>query len=155
MFPLLVYLPSESVTVHCTSRHAHFFLDYFIRQKFIPRYTGQIFAWSLQSRSHDSCSWPLDVRRDSDCPHTSHLSASPAWTSRGNTVSTNAYVDKYWLFLSLVLHLATVGATRTGGRYLYKCTAPTMWQILKCLSDARRDSAAVDALVKLHRWSIQ
>jgi hypothetical protein len=68
--------------------------------------------------------------------HTQNLFACQAWTSCVNARSLGM-IRKHWWYIWLVSHLLTVGGALTGVQYMYKCTAPTKWQVStsdKCLS---------------------
>lgn len=141
-----MYLSSESITVHCTDMYT---------VSSTALYGKRSYTNTLGKYSSDHCN-PVPMIRvvghsTYDATLTAHTQATCLLLKYERvvgiqTVSTTPSADKYWRFLSLVSHLPT----RTVGRYLY-----SVLQIVKCLSDASRDSAAAEALVKVHRWSFQ
>jgi hypothetical protein len=46
-----------------------------------------MFALPLGSHPHNSYTWLLDMLNDTDCPHTSHMSACQVWTSCENAIT--------------------------------------------------------------------
>jgi hypothetical protein len=46
-----------------------------------------MFALTLGLHSYDSYTWLLDMPNDTDCPHTSHMSACQVWTSCENVIT--------------------------------------------------------------------
>ena len=84
---------------------------------FVPRYTCQMFVWSLQRRSHDLCTWSLDVGNDSDSSHTQGTCLLGKY-QRVVETQEKSLLDKQQT-VPIPLTLPTVGARRTSGRYLY------------------------------------
>jgi len=58
-----------------------------------------MFAMPLGSHPRDSYTWLLDMPNDTDCPHTSHMSACQVWTSCENVI-TSIHISSKQIMLS-------------------------------------------------------
>jgi hypothetical protein len=96
------------------------FNDKFIRQTLLLEYTCHIFAWSLWSRSHDSHTWSLTIRRTARywlSTHT-HKQVTSLLAKYKRVVGTQQ-ASRWWI-LWLVSYLQSV----INDKYFYKCTIP-------------------------------
>jgi hypothetical protein len=71
----MVYLTNATVILQCTRSQVDTVPTAGLSGKHsLLEYTCQTFAWSLWSRSHDSHTWSITIRRTTrDCPHTHAL----------------------------------------------------------------------------------
>jgi hypothetical protein len=76
-----------------------------------------MFAWSMLSRSHDSCTWSLNVPNNTDSPPARQLSTVRTkgrnTHARGKQANISDFYD---------------GQQGSSGQCLYECTVPMLWQ---------------------------
>lgn len=120
------------VQTKCLSHCSH---DSFIWKISILTYTCQIFAWPMWSRSHDSCTWLLDLPNGTNWTNISYMSACQAYTRRGNGKTSLYFITKPAMSIPFCCvtftdtRLKRADSTCTSGLFLQDVLNIRNWQM--------------------------